>query len=341
MLVVLFEVVTRLAGVHFPAVGSSESDRALWSYDAELGWFHTPGTVGRSFLGGPDPGTVRINGLGLRGREVEAVDSPEVIRVVMLGDSFVFGVGVDERHLASTLLERRLNAERPGVHEVVNLGVSGYSTDQELLLLRRLGPRLAPDVVVLVVCDNDLEGNLLDFAYLRYYKPRFVSGQRGAELTGVPVPRLSAPQRAKLWLSERSNLWNALRSRYSPADPGRGAFGIFQVGLASPSDEDPVALTALLVREIREEALGLGARLLVASTGRRGEDVDAIFALRRALLDHGIRLRRLQGVLSAARAAAPERAWDFGADRHWNVDAHRLVADTLASELIEGGWLSD
>jgi lysophospholipase L1-like esterase len=282
---------------------------------------------------------VRLNGLGLRGREVEEPKPAGVRRVLVLGDSFAFGVGVDEAHVFSSALDRRLNAALPGVHEVVNLGVAGYSTDQELLLLQRLGPRLSPDLLVLVVCDNDLDGNLLDFAYLRYYKPRFRLGADSrATLEAVPLKRLGPGQRLKLWLAERSNLWNALRSRRSQIRPLQAVLGWFQVGQASPSGDDPIELGASLVRAIRDEGARLGAPLFVLSTGHRGEDVDRIFALRRRLRRDGIELRRMQGVLAAARAAHPDRHWDFPTDTHWSVDAHRLAAETVAREIVEGGW---
>lgn len=341
VLALAFELGTRLAGVHFPAISRAGEGgaRGLWVYDAELGWYHSPGARGRSFLGGPDAGEVRLNALGLRGREVPEPKPAGVRRVLVLGDSFAFGVGVDEAHLLSSVLERRLNAALPGVHEVVNLGVAGYATDQELLLLRRLGPRLSPDGIVLVLCDNDLDGNRLDFAYLRYYKPRFALGADSRPvLDALPVRRLGPGQRVKLWLAERSNLWNALRSRRSELAPLQAALGWFQVGEARASADDPIELAAALVRAIREEAERLGAPLVVISTGHRGEDVDAIFALRRRLRADGIELRRMQGVLGAARAARPDGHWDFPSDHHWNVDAHRLVGETLGGELVARGW---
>ena len=41
--------------------------------------------------------------------------------------------------------------------EVLNLGVSGYGTDQELLLFSQAGAVLEPRVVILTVCGNDVE----------------------------------------------------------------------------------------------------------------------------------------------------------------------------------------
>jgi hypothetical protein len=91
--------------------------------------------------------------------------------VLVLGDSYVFGLGVDEENLFTTHLEQLLASRSNRTVEVVNMGVPGYSTDREILLLEELGLKLFPDLVVRVVCDNDFDANTEDFAYRRYFKP--------------------------------------------------------------------------------------------------------------------------------------------------------------------------
>jgi hypothetical protein len=54
----------------------------------------------------------------------------------------------------------RLLRERIRAADFWNLGVSGYSTDQELLLFRSLGPEIDPDLVLLMLVRNDFEGNV-------------------------------------------------------------------------------------------------------------------------------------------------------------------------------------
>ena len=322
------ELATRLAGLHFPSIArpADGGTRALWVHDAELGWYHRPGTRGADSRGGPDAGRIRINSLGLRGPDPD----PDRPAVLVLGDSFAFGVGVDEPHLMSSELERRLAALGQPV-SVINAGVSGYSTDQSLLLFRRLAPRLHPRLVVLVLCDNDLEGNAADFAYGRYYKPYFaLSGER-LELRNVPVPQLSAGQQAKLWMAERSNLWNFVRSR-SAGPPLQGLLDWFQVAVPH-LQERPMRLTRYLVRELRDAAGRAGAGLLVASTGRRGEPTALLGQLFARLEEDGVPTVLVD--LETARRAAPDRPWDFPGDAHWNVAAHAEVARLLTPRIVE------
>lgn len=332
----LLEAGTRAAGLHFPAIARPEvRDGGLWVYDRTKGWFHAPGSHGRAFLGGPDAGRVRINALGLRGPEVTRVRPPGTRRVLVLGDSYVFGVGVDEEHLFTTCLERRLSRDGARV-EVVNAGVSGYSTDQQLLLLQELGPQLRPDVVVLVMCDNDFEGNCESFSYQQYYKPYFTPAPGGTlELHQVPVPRLDGAQRVRLWLGQRCNLWNFVRNRRSDWPALQRVLERLEVDVTRAPAAERVALTATLVLAVRDVAARLGAGFVTLNTARRRENMRLFHALRARLGASGVAYLGLEGPLGRARARHPGWAWDFGGDPHWNVAAHRLAAEIVAQHLAE------
>jgi len=109
-----------------------------------------------------DPGatlTYHTNALGFRGPETTIEKPPGTFRVVGLGDSFTFGSGVRREDTFLAELERRLNAGLSGRRfEVLNLGVMGYDTEEEVALLYFRGIRLDPDVVVLCFFLNDTGG---------------------------------------------------------------------------------------------------------------------------------------------------------------------------------------
>lgn len=101
-----------------------------------------------------DVGAVyRINALGLRGPETTREKPPGVKRVLVVGDSYAFGLGVDQDGTVSAALERRLAAR--GEPEVLNLGVVGYHTGQQIARLRRDGFGYDPDLIVLLYAAND------------------------------------------------------------------------------------------------------------------------------------------------------------------------------------------
>lgn len=104
------------------------------------------------------PFRLRTNRLGLRGPELATPKTDGVFRVLVLGDSVVFGWGVDDEHTFTRRLEREWNATAPRVRlEVVNAGHALYDTVQEAAALREFLPVLTPDLVLLVYVVNDVE----------------------------------------------------------------------------------------------------------------------------------------------------------------------------------------
>ena len=99
---------------------------------------------------------VHVNALGLRGPEL-AQKQPGEVRVLFVGDSFVYGQGVGERETLPYLLEQELERIDPRgrAWTVVNGGYRGYDTRQELALIEELGPRIGADLVVLGWFWND------------------------------------------------------------------------------------------------------------------------------------------------------------------------------------------
>src|SRR6187402_3345555 len=147
---VLAEGGARLAGLE--ARGIVRGDCGLWRYEALRGWGLMPGAQGEDYRGGPDRGRVRVNAQGFRGPDFARSKGPGTRRILLLGDSFGFGVGVDEPHVVSSRLADLVNADvelTRGHHvDILNLSVSGYSTDQEILTFESDGAPLDPDVVI-------------------------------------------------------------------------------------------------------------------------------------------------------------------------------------------------
>lgn len=102
----------------------------------------------------PSAFTVSTNSLGLRGAEEPA--SQPSFRVLAVGDSTTFGLGVNDAETWPAQLARLLQRENPGA-EVLNAGVTGYSVYQSLTYLRESGFALAPKVVVLTCGSNDFD----------------------------------------------------------------------------------------------------------------------------------------------------------------------------------------
>src|SRR5215831_727211 len=99
----------------------------LHVHDAALGWRNRPG-ADTDFESPEFRVHVRINERGLRGPSVAATPEARKRRVLFVGDSFVFGWGVEENETFAAELARRIPDLEP-----VLMGVAGYGTDQELV----------------------------------------------------------------------------------------------------------------------------------------------------------------------------------------------------------------
>lgn len=113
-------------------------------------------TPGRGYEAIPHA-SAEINNLGMRGPDRTEAKPAGCYRVLVLGDSVAFGLGVGPDETFSTLLEQDLAKAYPDRPiEVLNTGTSGYNTAQELSLLQERGLALEPDLVVLAYCPNDV-----------------------------------------------------------------------------------------------------------------------------------------------------------------------------------------
>jgi lysophospholipase L1-like esterase len=99
--------------------------------------------------------TIRVNSLGLRGPELGPPARDEV-RILTVGDSSIFGLGVPEVYVFSTVAAAKLAATwaRP-VTPVIG-GIPGYDSGQSRSQLEVIGPQVAPRWVVIANLWSDL-----------------------------------------------------------------------------------------------------------------------------------------------------------------------------------------
>lgn len=158
-----------------------------------FGYQYRPGTT--MLLEKPGGGhyKIRVNAQGIRSdREYSATQPSGTYRIVVLGDSMAAGQFVANESRFSEILERRVSGL-----EVVNLGLEGSGTDQQVLLYEHLGLTLEHDAVLILPYLQNVRRNMVEardaidprtgLPTLRP-KPRFELIDGELVLRNVPVP---------------------------------------------------------------------------------------------------------------------------------------------------------
>jgi lysophospholipase L1-like esterase len=312
----------------------AEHTHIQMDFDADLMWgLRNEARKGTSY---------RVNSLGLRGDD--PADAPGSTRVLTLGDSSIYGHGVD----ISEVFVARFAASAAALgHRVepINGGVPGYSTFQSLRLLDRVAPRARPDLVVI--------GNLWSDAYLAAISDRAWAEQL-AEAYG-PWQPVVGPLAA---LADRSALARRLRRAvHDGVFPAKGkANEIGWSHLIEPEPDasggppahkpDPASLTPrvplseyvtnlhALATKVREAgALPIYLILphpLDATTGLRGHDLAYRDAMRAVALAEAAPL--VDG--PAWYRDHPVAGARFSDDIHPNAVGHAQLADALLATIL-------
>lgn len=158
-------------------------------HDPILGWVKKPNEEG--WLETSEYKVwLETNSEGLRGPLRKKTKPKDVFRIAILGDSFAEGYTVDYQDLFSTVLEKKLNKHRTKKKfEVINFGVGGYSTDQELLIFKRKVKKYRPDLVIVLFYINDVWFNDKS-EYFRGLKPFYkLNKDNKLILSGVPISK--------------------------------------------------------------------------------------------------------------------------------------------------------
>jgi lysophospholipase L1-like esterase len=275
------------------------------------------------------------NSWGLRDREY---DQPPAggLRIYVLGDSMVFGFGVNSEHVFTRLLEQLLQEQLRRKVEVVNGGMPGYGTLQELAFFEETVDVVKPDVVLVgVTVLNDISDNL-----------KFVNHD------GKRRKHPSVFKRAQVWLRQRSQLYLLLR-HYRASVSAQEMMQIHAVA-PPPEMQRGLALTGDALKRFAQAARRhhVGFGVLILPTDRQASHtrwVQTLAKYRMAAQDYAAdepdvwlaeRARR-DGipVLDLLPALWPHQDEVLYFNDHWTPRGHAIVAAAIADFLQENELL--
>lgn len=274
----LFEVGLRVAEFSYPS---------LYVVDETTGHRLRPGVEGCWEEEGVSQ--VRISSDGLRDREHQREKPANTIRIAVIGDSYAEALQVPMEAAFWKVLERELNrcgAFDKKMVEVINFGVSGYGTAQELLTLQNRVWAWSPDIVVLAfLTGNDVVNNSKALEPDKA-RPFFVEKDGALALDRsfirTPAYRMKSSRswriiQAASDYSRTIQLLNRLKNRWqqrpAPVDPAADKAPGKEAGLddaiyrapESAQWQDAWNVTEGLILMMRDEVRARGARFVVAT----------------------------------------------------------------------------
>lgn len=306
--------------------------------------------------------SVTFNGVGMRDSEHALTKPDSVFRILLLGDSFMEALQVPFDSTFASQLTRDLARVRGRRVEVINAGVSGWGTDDELRYLTQYGLSYHPDLVlVAMTLHNDVSDNLrrtwhtLDSAGL-------------VTLNRPPIPWLEYQElRAKAFLATRFQtyqLWRRVRHGREIRQTG-AALRSHVVQLLSVPEPEEIRqgwrFTGALLAALDSVATRAGASTVLVLLPLRMQLSDSAFKSFASGAEVPLDSLRIDAPQAEASAVADSlglpfvdllpgfRAWEAAGggvpylewDGHWNSVGHRLAADLTAQGLRSAGFSPD
>jgi hypothetical protein len=231
-----------------PGRGKTVTERERFCrFDHDLGWAPL-----ENITRAENADLVHQNQFGLRGPDdMQLNKTSGRKRVLVLGDSYVWGFGVEQSKLFSA----------PEVHgtdeEILNFGVSGYGTDQEYLFYLLKGEKFDVDQVVLAFTPyNDVTNNLASKQY-SYLKPYFTLNDGKLVLHNDHV-RNSRVRNFVRRLDRECRVWNlvvdGLQGFTNTLLPKRKQQHAERNLVVSDADRAGIELTLALLKKLNETA---------------------------------------------------------------------------------------
>ena len=307
-----------------PGRGKTISERSRFCrFDHDLGWAPL-----ENITRGETADLAHQNQFGLRGPDdMQLNKTSGRKRVLVLGDSYVWGFGVEQSKLFSA----------PEVHgtdeEILNFGVSGYGTDQEYLFYLLKGEKFDVDQVVLAFTHNDVANNLASKQY-SYLKPYFTLNKGELVLHNDHV-RNSRVRNFFRRLDRECRVWNlvgdGLQGLSNTLRPKRKQKHAELNVVVSDADRAGIELTLALLKKLKEAVAARDAEFYVVFIPHKKrielhlpENHPFVPLIAAGLTRMGVRYREpypefLRSATAGVELFNPR-------DNHFNVAGHALFA---------------
>jgi lysophospholipase L1-like esterase len=261
-------------------------------------------------------------GMRRRAEDTEQAKPAGTTRILLLGDSFAFGVGVRDEDTFARRIEARLAATAGRRVEVLNAGVQGYNTHDEVVYLEKEWLAFEPDIVLVVFYLNDAYD---DSAILN-----------NGEALGIYYEQPGG-------LLKVSRLWDLIQHKFQQRRTSKAIEQFYHQRYFAEASEflenpgstrvDWTACKQALAHAAdlsRQRGFKLGVVIFpeLYHLDARHPFADVYALVERSCADLGIPTLNL--FKTTFRGRDPRELWVHPTDHHPNEIAHRVAADAIA-----------
>ncbi|MCI0657213.1 MAG: SGNH/GDSL hydrolase family protein [Acidobacteria bacterium] len=266
-----------------------------------------------------------INDLRYRGTALPLSNNTTQPNIVVLGDSYTFGAGVNDGEEYASVLERELG----GSFRVINLGIGGWGLTQEIRRYDDFGARYKPKAVILQFSANDPRDNL-KCAITEFRDGRFEFRDTSEGIYRVKeLLSRSWIQKSQIYNLLRDRIYRLMESRV--VEKERATLG----GGISSAESAEERVYVELLRRFAEDLHGNGVGLVFLSVNGQLDSFPEIAGEVRRLQEEGL-LR----YIDAAEWLKGESDYSSPEGHLWGAKAHRILGKRLA-ELLRAGVSRD
>jgi hypothetical protein len=261
-----------------------------------------------------------VNELGYWGKAIDPANAGNKSNIVVLGDSYTFGIGVNDGEPYAAVLQ----AEIGNAYNVINLGTPGWGLTQQIRRYFEFGTLYDPEVVVLQYCSNDPEDNLNNMVTtIESGEFKFSNTSAGIHRWKKLLSR-SIIQKSQMYNLYRGRFYEFFQNRYvnkrSEELQQEAATGVRAANGPMPRELFYCELLELFAWSLQEQ----GVRLIVIAVEGNLEQFEHVAKCVGSLGDAGV----FEYVEIEDWVRGVENR--YSAEGHWGAGSHRAVGEGLA-----------
>lgn len=311
--------------------------QGLYTEDPDIGYVLTPGYSGE-LVRSEFHTSIQIGQSGLRGKD-PTPPREDTIRILILGDSQAWGFGVTDSQTFSVQLEELLSERFPERDiQVLNAGVPGYGTADQLAFLETRGEEMQPDIVVVQFLSvNDLIENLSpasEWAVIEDGMLTVRSTEEEGSETGMTFPNT-----VREWLKDNSHVASLTFDVVGYLGVRAGVLGEIDSLWGEDFTEEQAQLGITYLVKIANKANELNANCIFLYTTGKAHATQDIYAQPKSasIVIEASRQANVPWIDSAKLLSMDDQKHNYYYPKngHWTPEGHTAIARILEQYILE------